>query len=292
MAEKNDIVAKNFEAFPDVAADILNALLYEGRKEIGEGELIPAPTESVYQGKEGLRNQYEDVGKYEIQNGEKKALYLFANQTTVDGKMFLRKAGYVGGAYREQYDGKVPDACPVVEIVLYWGKERWGGIRDLKKFFHKKGLPAEFWDYADDIKLHVWEMRYLPEHVRKRFTSDMRIVADYLAEGKSYRSDQKVVHKEALIKMIRVLSGDKNVEDTTEFLKEANIKEEDEIMVCELFDQYIRQGKKEGKKEGCAETLVKNVENLAGTIGTTIDEACRLVGASPEEYTSAKKLLG
>ena len=34
--------------------------------------------------------------------------------------MIFRKAGYVGSAYREQYDGKVKDVYPVVEIVLYW----------------------------------------------------------------------------------------------------------------------------------------------------------------------------
>ena len=41
----------------------------------------------------------------------------------------------------------------------------------------------------------------------------------YLAEGNAYRSDRKVIHKEATIKMLRVLSGDKNVDDTEEILK-------------------------------------------------------------------------
>ena len=31
--EKNDLVTKNFEAFPDVAADIINALLHMDRSE-------------------------------------------------------------------------------------------------------------------------------------------------------------------------------------------------------------------------------------------------------------------
>lgn len=29
--EKNDLVTKNFETFPDVAADIINALLHNGK---------------------------------------------------------------------------------------------------------------------------------------------------------------------------------------------------------------------------------------------------------------------
>lgn len=59
----------------------------------------------------------------------------------------------------------------------------------------------------------------------------------YLAEGNAYRSDPKIIHKEATIKMLLVLSGDKNVDDTEEILKALDIAEEDEISMCELFDQ-------------------------------------------------------
>ena len=52
----------------------------------------------------------------------------------------------------------------------------------------------------------------------------MRIVLDYLAEGNAYRSDQKIIHKEATIKMLRVLSGDKNVDDTEDTLQKLKNK--------------------------------------------------------------------
>ena len=42
-----------------------------------------------------------------------------------------------------------------------------------------------------ELKLLIFELRNLPEEVRRRFQSDMRIVVDYLAEGKDYRSEQK-----------------------------------------------------------------------------------------------------
>ena len=72
---------------------------------------------------------------------------------------------------------------------------------------------------------------------------------DYLAEGNAYRSDPKIIHKEATIKMLRVLSGDKNVDDTEEILKGLDIAEEDEISMCELFDQYTRRGISEKEAE-------------------------------------------
>jgi hypothetical protein len=49
--------------------------------------------------------------------------------------------------------------------------------------------------------------------------------------------------------MLRVLSGDKNVDDTEEILKGLDITEEDEISMCELFDQYTRRGISEKEAE-------------------------------------------
>lgn len=72
-----------------------------------------------------------------------------------------------------------------------------------------------------------------------------------------------MVHKEALIRLLRALGGDMNVDDTAGILEEMNIKEEDEITMCELFDQYTRRGRKEGieegKKEGLSEGLQKGL---------------------------------
>lgn len=156
--------------------------------------------------------------------------------------MLLRKAGYTGGVYREQYENKVHNVFPVVEFVLYWGKRRWRSGRDIRKLFPKWEIADDIWEYVDELKLHVFEMRYLPEETRKLFQSDMKIVVDFLAEGNGYRSNRKIVHKAALIKMIRVLSGEADTEDIEKWLEEQGIREEDEITMCELFDQYERRG--------------------------------------------------
>ena len=248
--EKMDTVEKEFMAFPDIAADTINALLYQGHELADAENLWPGPTETIYQGRERLRGQYEDLSKYEMNDGQVRMMYLIANQTRVDSKMLLRKAGYTGGIYREQYEGKTQDIFPVIEIVLYWGNPRWRSSRDIRQLFARRKLPEETWKYIDGIKLHVYEMRHLPEKTRQLVQSDMRIVVDYLAEGEGYRSDRKITHKAALIKMIRVLSGESNTDDVEEWLSKQRISEEDDITVCELFDQYERKGREEGKQEG------------------------------------------
>ncbi len=327
--EKMDIVEKEFMAFPDIAADTINALLYQGQVLTDAERLRPGPTETIYQGREQLRNQYEDLSKYELIDGRVRLMYLIANQTGVDSKMLLRKAGYTGGIYREQYEGKIRDTFPVIELVLYWGNERWRSSHSIRRLFEKRRLPDEMWKYIDEVRLHVYEMRRLPEETRQLFQSDMRIVVDYLVDGKNYRSDRKITHKAALIKMIKVLSGETDTDGVEEWLKKQGIREEDEIRisVCELFDQYerkgreegklegiaagrkagIREGKREGRKEGltegrraglvegikCGEArrLVTDIENAMRFFQVTLEKACEGLGTTVGRYEEAKKLL-
>lgn len=141
-------------------------------------------------------------------------------------------------------------------------------------------------------------MRYLPEEIRKLFQSDMRIVADFLAEGDSYRSDRPVVHKAALIRMIKVLSGETDVDGVEEWMDKQGIREEDEIRVCELFEQYVRQGReegekigqKQGKRIGEARRLVMDVENAMKFFKVTLEKACEGLGTTMEKYEEAKSL--
>ena len=125
------------------------------------------------------------------------------------------------------------------------------------------------------MHLHVFEMRYLPEETRSLFRSDMRIVTDFLAEGKDYRSNRKVRHKAALIRMIRVLSGDTDTEDVEQWMNQQGIREEDEIKMCELFDQYERRGlargREEGRTEGIAEGEAKGEALFASLAQSLID---------------------
>lgn len=262
--ERKDLVEKDFIAFPDVAADVLNALLFDGESIVTAAELVPAPTETLYSGDNGkrLRNQFEDLAKYEMREGQIRTMYLFANQTQPDSRMILRKAGYIGGAYREQHEGKASGTFPVVELILYWGKGRWHGSRDIHQLFSRQDPPFKLRKYIDNIRLHVWEMRHLPQRTRERFQSDMRIVLDYLAEGNSYRSDRPVVHKAALIRMIKVLSGNCDIEEIEKQLDTMNIKEEEKITVCDLFEQYERKGRSEGIREGITRGLTQGIQVL------------------------------
>ena len=120
-----------------------------------------------------------------------------------------------------------------------------------------------------------------------------------LLEGDGYRSDRKIIHKAALIKMIKVLSGESHTDHIEDWMEQQKIREEDEITVCELFDQYVRQGKIEGKIEGRAEgiewgearRLVADIESAMQFFQVTLEKACEGLGTTVDGYEEAKKLL-
>ena len=134
MAEK-DMTEKALEAFNDVFADIVNNLLFHGRKRLLEEELEQGRERSVYQGEKALREQERDTSKYWRKSSIRIAYIGLENETEAENDMPLRVIGYDGAAYRDQIayemdEGgrrkKARDRYPVVTLVLYFGyKKRW-----------------------------------------------------------------------------------------------------------------------------------------------------------------------
>lgn len=285
MGQK-DLTEKNLEFYPDVFADVLNALLYEGKPVIDAGILHPAPTETVYRTNAGqIRNQFHDVSKYLMKNGKIRRQYTLENETTVKRRMVLRKAGYAGAVYREQLDrGEI---FPVVGIVLYWGKKRWRAPCSMHQLFAEHLVQDTDCGYIDDIRLHVFEMTHLSREVRERFHSDMRIVVDYLAEGADYvPTVQKIQHVEALLLLMEALTGDIQYRDIV-----PEVLEEEEkggtITMCELIDKYV----KKGIQCGTEKTLLFSIQKLMKNMQMTAEQAMAVLEISEEDQQKYMQLI-
>lgn len=250
MGQK-DLTQKSLESYPDVFADTVNALLYEGKQVLLPQSLQTAPTETLYPGRTGqLHNQFHDVSQYVMQGGRVRAQYTLENEMRGNSKMVLRKAGYEGAVYRGQYEKRTKDIYPVVSLVLYWGEGRWRAARSLKELFQRKLESDTAADYIDDMQLRVYDMRSLSEEVRRRFTSDMRIIVDYLAERAGYHpTDQPIFHVPAFLSMMRELSGDPEYEQLTgELEREKRVK--GAVTMCELLEKYEARGMQKGMQKG------------------------------------------
>ena len=95
MAEK-DIAEKILEDYPDVFADIVNGLLFDGKTVIRPEELEDSKIQSAYRSEGNLHELERDVAKRWKKNDIRIACVGFENQTNSDPRMVLRVYGYDG----------------------------------------------------------------------------------------------------------------------------------------------------------------------------------------------------
>lgn len=69
MSKKKDIAEKNLEAWNDVFADIVNVLLFRGKRIVREEELETDTKDSMLKADGNLHEQERDVSKF-WKNGE------------------------------------------------------------------------------------------------------------------------------------------------------------------------------------------------------------------------------
>lgn len=245
---EKDRSEKRLEEYNDVFADISNHLVFE-EPLICEEDLLPGPTESVYEPEEdgALKEQRRDVSKYVRNLDAVVALIGMENQTREDSDMGIRMLGYDYGSYRAQIlTGK--ERYGVVSAVLYFGKEPWKKGSSLKGQLH---IPKAIEPYVSDYSYHLIDVPRLTKSQRSKLTSDFKVVADFFAEKdqKDYRpSRQEIVHVKAVLRMLLAFTGDKRYQDIEEEIME-NVERGEVITVCDFADRMEKQGVKQGVDE-------------------------------------------
>ncbi len=111
----------------------------------------------------------------------------------------------------------------------------------------------------------------------------MRIIVDYLAEGKNYiPTKQKINHLEALLLMLKALTGDDRYEEIIPVAQQQE-KEKGAITVCELLDKYENRGMERGIEKG-VRVLIETCKELglsrADTLIRTKDKFDLQIGAA------------
>lgn len=179
MAEK-DITEKLLEDYNDVFADIVNVLLFDGKRVVSPEKLQETGVKSQYKAGAKIHELERDVAKLWQEGNVQIALCGLENQTKSERDMPLRVIGYDGNSYRAQLlNPEKRQRYPVLTLVLYFGMERWNQPKNLKKLLN---IPKELDEYINDYKINVFEIAWLKEEQVNQFQSDFRIVADYFVQ--------------------------------------------------------------------------------------------------------------
>ncbi len=249
MGQK-DIVEKVLEDYPDVFADIINVLLFQGKQIVKEEELWQTRTKSQYKADDSeLHEQERDNLKLWVR-GKKAVLLGLENQTTIDYDMPLRIIGYDGASYREQLvNSSDRDRREVITIVLYFGDTPWRGHRSLQdRVSRMEGVAG------NDYRIHVFEIAFLTDEQVRMFRSDFGIIADYFVKkrrGEIYEGNQKPIrHVDAMLKFMAVFAKDQR------FLK-IKLDKKEEVNMCVILDRVEERGRQDGIRIGREEERAK-----------------------------------
>ena len=253
MGEK-DITEKALISCNDVFADIVNNLVFGGKKLVDETELEQAPDRGVYRGDTGFRELERDVSKYWRTNNIRIALLGIENQTVPEDDMPMRVIGYDGLAYRDQirYETdekgirrKIVERCPVITLVLYFGYEKhWDKARTLHEALGDT-LKPEFKGLVNDYAINLYEIAYLTDEQLEGFHSDFRYVADYFVQkqrtGTYTGSHEEMKHVREVLQLMTVPTGDNRFASVAE--QENGASEKGDIHnMCDVLDAIEKKG--------------------------------------------------
>ena len=257
-----DLVEKTLEGYNDVFADIVNVLLFGGRRIVREEELVDAGPRSYYKADGKIREQERDVSKYWQKNNIRIAFVGMENQTSENKDMPIRVIGYDGAAYRNQMKKESPERYPVVTLVLYFGYEgHWKAPLHLLECFD---IPEPLRPYVSDYRINLFEIAYLTREQVELFQSDFKIVADYFVQMRENRdfvpTRETIQHVQEVLQLMAVMTEDTRFE-------EAYNEEGSGTNMCEFLDRVEARGITIGEARGEARGEVK------GTVAT-----CRRFG--------------
>ena len=252
-----DITQKMLERYNDVFADIVNVLLFNGKKIVDEDALIDTPVDSALKLDGEVHSQDRDVAKYWNNSQINIALFGLENQTVPDKLMPMRVIGYDGAEYKKQTleENRYKKKYPVITLVLYMGYDRnWKYSNSLLDLLE---VDEKLKPYISDYKINVFEIAFLDREKIDLFKSDFRMLADYLYQMRttnSYKGDESnVKHVDEILMLMSAMSGFKNVENIIKVAHErkvSNMKGFFELAEEKGLEKGIELGRTEGIEKG------------------------------------------
>lgn len=287
MGEK-DMTEKYLESYNDVFSDIVNVLLFQGKRVVHPGQLVNSRERAVYKADGAPHEEERDISKFWKKKRICIAVYGFENQSQIDKMMPLRVVGYDGAAYREQLlEDAQKEKYPVITMVLYFGTDRpW---REPLKLSDCLGVPEDLELYFSDYRINVFSIAFLTEETIRLFKSDFRIVADYFSQmrkNKKYVPSKKTMkHVDAVLKLMSVMTRDHRFEEAQ--------KGGEVCTMCEVMDRVeqngIRIGMRKGMRKGVRKGQIDTLVSLVNDGLLAISEAAKRAGLPDKDF---EKLLG
>ena len=169
---------------------------------------------------------------------------------------------------------------------MYFGKRKWRAPLIIKDAISKEhDIPEEISEHIPYYQMNLIEVAFLPKDIRKKFTSDFGIAADFLAEtrvnARNYiPSKKKIVHLRDFLFFMEAVSKDSRFGT---LIYNLAAEQEGAVSMCELLDLYWDDGR--------VNMLLSYMKNNPNTNPDDSEKTFKLLGATQKEIAKAKELF-
>ncbi len=280
---KKDITEKKLEDYPDVFADIVNTLLFNGETVIKESNITAGPTASIYKAETGdSKEQFRDTLKY-IRGADILISSIgIENQSDVISHMPIRVMGYDYSSYRQQLIEKNP-VRPVITMVLNFSEGKWNKAKSLYDMFGE--VAEEIKPYLQDYKLNIFDIRFIDDETIKKFKSDFKEVVCVFKYGQSYAQhfkteETEMSHSDEVIELMSFLNK-KSSFDLAGF-KTLKKQKGGRVVMSDVINEIMDRGREEGK--------VETIYMLIDSGEITLERGAQILGISVEQLKKDRGL--
>ena len=163
-----------------------------------------------------------------------------------------RVGGLTGAEFLGGFTSK-DRICPVITLVLYYGKKPWDGAMDLHGLMDCAGYPEPMLRLVNNYRLHVLEVRRFVNI--RRFRTDLYQVFGFIQRSGDKEAERRFTEEnrvyfegmdEEAFDVITAITGSRELEQVKEQYRE----EGGRINMCEAIRGMIEDGRIEGRLEG------------------------------------------
>ena len=256
---QKDILLKDYFT-PDVFADAINAILYDGKSVVTPEKMraIDIETQRVEEKDGDIKAdvRFRDLAKVVEVDDAIYCLFAIEHQSVEDYTMPLRIMEYDVREYLRQVKnnkGIQVQIKPIITIVMYWKADKWNQPLSVKDMFDKntvKWLEENgLGGYIQNYRMHLFEPGAVKEEDLEKFKTELKDVIAYVKYSKStealkdYNEKYKPDLTKSTVTLINELTNSKYV----------FIEGKERLDMCEAFEGLIEEGRAKGRTEGRAE---------------------------------------
>ena len=256
---QKDILLKDYFT-PDVFADAINAILYDGKSVVTPEKMrtIDIETQHVEEKDGDIKAdvRFRDLAKVVEVDDAIYCLFAIEHQSVEDYTMPLRIMEYDVREYLRQVKnnkGIQVQIKPIITIVMYWKADKWNQPVSVKDMFDKNTVrwleDNGLGGYIQDYRMHLFEPGAVKEEDLEKSKTELKDVIAYVKYSKStealkeYNEKYKPDLTKSTVTLINELTNSKYV----------FIEGKERLDMCEAFEGLIEEGRAKGRTEGRAE---------------------------------------